>query len=64
MEVNDEGLLAGGGGEFESLVVGFAETFLGGGFGGPVEVEVVGGPPNPNFGWDIRDAAVAATRPA
>lgn len=51
------GLLAGGGGEFESPAV---EGFLGGGFGGPVEVEV--GEP-PNLGWDIREAAAAATRP-
>jgi hypothetical protein len=48
-------------GEFESSAVEFVETFLGGGFGGPVEVEVGGGPPN--LGWDIKDDAAAATRP-
>ena len=54
------GLLAGGGGEFGSSAAEFVETFLAGGFGGPVEVEV-GGPPN--LGWDIKEAAAAATRP-
>ena len=38
----------------------FVETFLvggGGGFGGPVEGEP------PNLGWDMNEAAAAATRP-
>lgn len=55
------GLCAGGEGEFKSSAVEFGESFLGGGFGGPVELEEAGGPPN--LGCDINDAAADATRP-
>jgi hypothetical protein len=54
------GLLPGRGGELGSSAAEFVEGFLAGGFGGPGVVEV--GEP-PNLGWDIKEAAAAATRP-
>ena len=56
-------MFEGRGGEFPSSVIGFVKAFLaggGGGFEGPVKVEV--GEP-PNLGLDINEAAAAATRP-
>ena len=54
------GLLEDEGGKFGSSAGEFVNGFLAGGFGGPGEVEVEG---PPNLGWDIKEAAVAATRP-